>query len=83
MSQRIVTANRLKDGRVVYLTPDAGWSQRIADSRHAEGAAVALPEVDGSIVVDPYFVEVTLDGGVPRPVLHRERIRAAGPTEVA
>ena len=39
MSDQIVTANRLADGRVVFLTEDADWSARIADSRPATGAA--------------------------------------------
>jgi hypothetical protein len=32
------------------------------------------------VVVDPYLIEVTLGSGSPWPVLHRERIRATGPT---
>ena len=86
MTHQIVTANRLKDGRVVYLTQDADWSARVADSRAANGAAAALllsaAEMSAAdqIVVDPYLIQVTLDGGSPWPVLHRERIRATGPT---
>ena len=86
MSDQIVTANRLADGRVVFLTVDADWSARIADSRPATGAAadlllsVAQMSAADRVVVDPYLIEVTLEGGSPWPVLHRERIRATGPT---
>ena len=31
-------------------------------------------------VIDPYLIEVTLDGAAPRPVSNREAIRAQGPT---
>jgi hypothetical protein len=31
-------------------------------------------------VVDPYLIEVTREGAVPRPVRLREAIRARGPT---
>jgi len=88
MTHQIVTANRLADGRVVYLTQDAHWSARVADSRPANGAAAALLmtaaeiSVANRIVIDPYLIDVTLEAGLPRPVLHRERIRATGPTEV-
>ena len=86
MADRIVTANRLDDGLVVYLN-GAGWSERIDDARIAGDDAAA----DGLLVraggpgqavrvVDPYLIEVTREGAVPRPVSHREVIRARGPT---
>ncbi len=86
MADRIVTANRLDDGLVVYLN-GAGWSGRIGDARVAraeEDAAALLAEAEGPgqalRVVDPYLIEVTREGVVPRPVSHRETIRARGPT---
>lgn len=75
MSLKVVTANRLRDGRVVYLAAD-GWSEDIADASllsEEEARAVASPEV-----VEPYLIEVA--DGSRRPVRRRERIRAAGPT---
>ena len=86
MADRIVTANRLDDGLVVYLN-GAGWSERIGDARvaGAEGDAAALlaqaeaPE-QAVRVVGPYLIEVTREGAGPRPVSHREAIRALGPT---
>lgn len=86
MTHKIVTANRLTDGRVVYLTQDADWSARIADGRPANGSAAALllavaeDSAASRIVVDPYLIDVSLEGGSPWPVLPRERIRADGPT---
>jgi hypothetical protein len=86
MNDQIVTANRLRDGRVVFLTQDGEWSARVADSRPASGAAadlllsVAQIAADARIVVNPYLIDVAVAGGSPWPVLARERIRATGPT---
>ena len=86
MADRIVTANRLDDGLVVYLN-GTGWSGRIDDARVArseEDAAALLAQAQGPEqavrVVDPYLIEVTRAGAVPWPVRHRETIRARGPT---
>ena len=86
MADRIVTANRLDDGLVVYLN-GAGWSERIDDAGvagddAAAGRLLARAEGPGQAVrvVDPYLIEVTREGAVPRPVSHREAIRARGPT---
>ena len=89
MADRIVTANRLSDGLVVYLN-GAGWSGRIEHARVASDDAAA----DGLLVraggpgqeirvIEPYLIEVTREGpghGLPRPVSRREAIRAQGPT---
>ncbi len=90
MADRIVTANRLSDGLVVYLAePDcgAGWSERIDDAGvagddAAAGRLLARAEGPGQAVrvVDPYLIEVTREEAVPRPVSHREAIRARGPS---
>jgi hypothetical protein len=86
MTAQIVTANRLSDGLVVYLN-GAGWSERIDDAGVAADDAAAdrlLARAEGPgqavRVVDPYLIEVTREGAVPRPVSHREAIRARGPT---
>ena len=86
MADRIVTANRLSDGLVVYLN-GAGWSERIDDARIAGDDAAAdglLARAEGPgqavRVIGPYLIEVTREGAVPRPVSHREAIRALGPS---
>ena len=86
MTLKIVTANRLSDGLVVYLN-GAGWSERIENARIAGDAVAAdglLIQAEGPgqaiRVIDPYLIEVTRVGAVPRPVSHREVIRAQGPT---
>jgi len=86
-SHQIVTANRLRDGAVVYLTAQGRWSDMLACGAVVEGEA-ALAEllaqaersVADRLVVAPYAFPV--DAGVDgvRPTQKREQIRAAGPT---
>lgn len=87
MTLRVVTANRLGDGLVVYLDRDGGWTERIADGRVAadeaeagELMAVAARAAAACQVVEPYLIDVADDAGGPRPLRRRERIRAEGPT---
>lgn len=84
---KVVTANRLTDGIVVYYTEDGGWSARLTDGRIAadndDGAeilAAAERSVAERIVVEPYLIDVVADGADVRPKRYREVIRAGGPT---
>ena len=84
---QVATANRLRDGAVVYLTADGSWSTRFADSAVAREAAVAerlKATADQAAadqeVVGPSLIEVSLRGGRFEPVGTRERIRALGPS---
>ena len=86
MSLEIVTANRLADGRVVYLG-EQGWSTHIGEAEVAGSAAAAAAllelaqrAVAEREVVDPYLIEVVEEEGILRPARRRERIRGAGPT---
>ncbi len=81
-----VTANRLGDGSVAYLT-GGGWSARFGDCLVADDAAglarlnaAAAEAEQAQIVVGAYVFDVAIDGGEIRPVRRREAIRAAGPT---
>jgi len=87
MTPRMVTANRLRDGLVVYLDRAGGWSQRIADGRVASddaAAAALMAAADGAAaacqVVEPYLIDVVDGDGGVRPLRYRERIRAQGPS---
>ena len=84
---QVVTANRIGDGTVVYLTRVGGWSERITDgevSRSDEERdtlmAVAQATAEIPAVVEPYVIDVVEEAGVVRPVRYREAIRAQGPT---
>jgi sulfite reductase (NADPH) hemoprotein beta-component len=89
--RKAITANRLNDGRVVFVDDNDGWTLDIAEARIFEdgqpleaGLAFAKAEEAGRIVVEPYPIDVAVgDDGVPVPVRFRERIRAErGPTIV-
>ena len=89
MGLEIVTANRLKDGRTVYLG-ESGWSEsleaaEVAGSAAAAQALLALAEraVGRNEVIGPYLIEVVEEGAHLVPARRRERIRAAGPTVAA
>jgi hypothetical protein len=82
----MLTANRLKDGDVLYWK-SGGWvlhlaeGEVFAEEKAAEAAlASAQADVTGNKVVAPYLFEVRIENGVIRPVKEREIIRAAGPT---
>ena len=84
---RMIIANRLTDGLVVFLADNGAWTVDIADgiviTDAAEEerllAAAKQAETDCK-VVDPNLIDVKLDEGSPRPVEIREAIRAFGPT---
>ena len=82
-----VTANRLLDGQVVYLTEKTSWSDWIDDAVIVEGKeaaedllATAQPFVESQYIVDPYLFEVAREGDKVVPASVREKIRMAGPT---
>ncbi|MDP6473745.1 MAG: DUF2849 domain-containing protein [Alphaproteobacteria bacterium] len=86
MKLEIVSANRLTDGRVVYLARDGAWSESIIDGRtaaSASGSAALLGDAEravaAGIVVAPYLVSMADDGGAFAPLHFRERIRLFGP----
>ena len=86
-TMQMIIANRLIDGRVVFMDESGGWVNEIADgsllvSRQdaAEQLNAAQQAVEENEVVDPYLIDVSADGGRRRPVLVRERIRAFGPS---
>ena len=86
MKLDIVSANRLTDGRVVYLTRDDGWSESIIDGRTAateEESSTLLADAEravaAGIIVSPYLVSMADNGGAFAPLHFRERIRLFGP----
>lgn len=82
-----VTANRLTDGEVVYLSADNLWVEDFAAADIADGPAAAeallaraMPQDFELGVLEPYLFEVLEDGTAFKPASVREIIRAAGPT---
>jgi len=81
----VVTANRLKDGIVVYLAPDGSWVEDIAHAVRAETEPeTQVLEEQGKqaekarLVVAVYAMPVAVkDDGEVDPLSVRERIRAS------
>ena len=83
---KVITANRLDSGAVVWLGPGDAWGHRIASAEVFEGGAAeaalerAKAAVLAGVVVDPYAIEIVRVEGAPRPVRPREQIRSLGPS---
>ncbi len=85
--QKAITANRLDDGRVVFLDQVGAWVPTLVEAHLlsdgaelAKATAYARTQHDARIVVEPYAIDIEMVDGVPVPARIRERIRAQGPT---
>lgn len=81
---KIMTANRLLDGAVVYLGHDDVWFAEIAsavvahtDAEIAELEAAARRGAREQRIVGAYAIDVSLVEGRPQPLSVRELIRAS------
>ncbi|MGQ0446124.1 MAG: DUF2849 domain-containing protein [Beijerinckiaceae bacterium] len=84
---KVICANRLADGIVVYAGRDGAWVTRLSQAQIFAGKAeaeagflAAQDDARRNLVVEPVLVEVTEDVGELRAVTLREKIRARGPT---
>ena len=79
---KLLTANRLVDGKVVWLG-EAGWSQDFARAMRLDpdqaAAALEAAQSGARNLVGPYLIAVE-DDRVERRERLRETIRAGGPT---
>ncbi|MCB1407815.1 MAG: DUF2849 domain-containing protein [Rhodobacteraceae bacterium] len=85
---RIVTANALIEGDVVYLGVDGAWTRDMALARvltEATEAEIALAEADTRTgeVVGCYLAPVRQDAQGPQPTHFREEFRRRGPSNYA
>jgi len=83
----MIIANRLVDGRVVFMTDQGAWTDSINEgclildeSESVRLLDIALRSEKDCAVIDPYLIDVSEDNGVRTPTLYREQIRAIGPT---
>jgi Protein of unknown function (DUF2849) len=83
---QVLTANRLRDGDVVYWR-DGAWVEAFKDAdvfndKAAADAALAAAKVfvTDRKVVNPYLFAVREDGGKIRAVEEREIVRSEGPS---
>ncbi|RJF86705.1 DUF2849 domain-containing protein [Oleomonas cavernae] len=84
---KVLTANRLLDGEVVYLAEGDAWAEDLASARVVSDddgevalTAAGAAAIKARLVVGAYLMPVTVEGGRILPASVRERIRAAGPS---
>jgi sulfite reductase (NADPH) hemoprotein beta-component len=86
MKLESLTANRLSDGAVVWLSDAGNWSESVATAAiyGAEDLASALAQAAEAEarqeIVAPYAIEMRIVDGKPVPASYRELIRALGPS---
>ena len=82
---KVVTANALEEGDVIYLTADDRWSRSlrkaevIEDEAHAQLRLLEAQRQPGS-VVGAYLADVRIGPHGPEPAHFREAFRARGPS---
>ncbi len=80
---KMLTANRLTDGAVLWLAGRNVWTEdfenaALLDAATAEGALATAQDEPG-LLIAPYLVEVD-EAGVDKRERLREAIRAGGPS---
>jgi len=85
MIGKVATANRLREGDIVYLTEQRAWSTNLQDAWVVIGddseLLVWVREAERrQDVVAAYLIEVERVGNELSGLSQRERIRASGPT---
>ena len=83
---KVVTANDLLEGDVIYLMASGEWSRKHGEARLFEDeasakAALGLARKQADRLVGAYLADAQLDdGGKPQPVHFREQFRTRGPS---
>lgn len=83
---KVVTANHLLEGDVIYMTASGDWSRHHEDAKLFEDpgeAEIALTAAKGQahMLAGPYLADAQLgENGKPEPVHFREAFRTRGPS---
>ncbi|WP_151719276.1 DUF2849 domain-containing protein [Gemmobacter serpentinus] len=82
---KVVTANALVEGDVVYLTADNRWSRRHQEAEYLDDEAHAQLRLlyamgQGKIVVGAYLADAKPGPNGPEPAHFREVFRTRGPS---
>ena len=82
---KVVTANDLLLGDVIYQTPGNGWSRDLQDAEVLRDEAAAEDRLRAAVqqpglAVGPYLAEVKIGADGPEPAHFREAFRATGPS---
>lgn len=82
---KVITANALLEGDVVYLTADDRWTrilseaELITDEAHADLRLIEAESRQGEIV-GPYLADMAPGENGPEPTHFREDFRRTGPS---
>ena len=87
-SPKVVTANDLLEGDVVYLTAQDGWTRHLREAEILRNETLAtqrqtLAAQQAGAVVGVYLAEVRITASGPEPVHFREDFRRTGPSNYA
>ncbi|WP_270728570.1 DUF2849 domain-containing protein [Shimia sp. Alg240-R146] len=82
---KVVTANALIEGDVIYLTANNGWTrdlpqaELLTDEAHAQLRLLEAEQQVGEIV-GAYLADAVASGNGPEPTHFREDFRRTGPS---
>jgi hypothetical protein len=85
---KVVTANRLREGDVVYLAADDRWTllhheaELIEDEAHGQ-MRLLHAAAQKLLVVGPYLADARMGANGPEPTHFREAFRTRGPSNYA
>lgn len=82
---KVVTANALLEGDVVYLTADDRWTRQLSEAELLTDEAVAAvrllsAERRQAEIVGAYLVDMVAGDNGPEPTHFREDFRRTGPS---
>lgn len=84
---KVLTANDLLAGDVIYFTAQGDWSRAHRDALLFEDQEQAETELARAetkpLIVGPYLADAVADDGGPTPVHFRETFRSRGPSNYA
>ena len=87
MTHMAITANRAREGCVVYLAGPGIWSEDLSDALVVEGKdaadellAGALRDAAADAVIGPYSFPISVDNDGIAVLSQREKIRIHGPS---
>ena len=80
-----LTANELREGFSVWLTPELDWSRDFSEALKTEDEALIEKmktkgdaDEEANLIVGVYFIDIEPDSGLP--VRYREKFRVKGPS---
>ena len=82
---KVLTANHLLEGDVIYWSPDGTWVRAHKDAKFFDEemdamAALEIAKSQPDVVVGAYLADAELENGAPVPTHFREEFRTRGPS---